>query len=416
MSGPVVRIEGLGKCYRIGAQRERYLSLRDSVARQARRMVGLLRGVARVRPAYDELWALKDVTFSVAQGECVGIIGRNGAGKSTLLKVLSQITPPTEGRITCRGRIASLLEVGTGFHPELTGRENIFLNGAILGMTRAEIRGKFDEIVGFSELEKFLETPVKRYSSGMYVRLAFSVAAHLEPEILLVDEVLAVGDAAFQQRCMGRMSDVAKEGRTILFVSHNMGAMTALCKKGVWLDKGRVQASGLMSEVVRQYLSSVESDAEKRVFVRDKADEEEKLVKILSLKISSSRGAHSPVSGEPMLITLHYRAQREGLPIQFLVGVFDGFQTRVLALDSAVSSDLPPTFPGEGTVKVELPAEFSLHPGRYSVNMAACLHRETVDFIPEAAVFNVEEGDFYGTGRRAYGKSTVLVKASWTVV
>jgi lipopolysaccharide transport system ATP-binding protein len=214
----------------------------------------------------EEFWALKDISFKVKQGEVIGIIGRNGAGKSTLLKIISRITEPTKGRIRINGRVASLLEVGTGFHPELTGRENIFLNGAILGMGKAEIKRKFDEIVAFAEIEKFLDTPVKRYSSGMYVRLAFAVAAHLEPEILLVDEVLAVGDAAFQKKCLGKMEDVAKEGRTVLFVSHNMVAVQSLCGRGIWLDDGKIVGEGQVNQVVSNYLQMSFSNLTERVW------------------------------------------------------------------------------------------------------------------------------------------------------
>src|SRR5262245_54819536 len=242
----VIRVEGLGKKYIIGheTERERYTALRDVAARAARnvwkRAVDATRGRAIVRgEATEEFWALKDVSFEVKRGEVLGIIGRNGAGKSTLLKILSRITEPSEGRVTIAGRVASLLEVGTGFHPELTGRENIYLNGAILGMTRAEIRRKFNQIVAFAEVERFLDTPVKRYSSGMYVRLAFAVAAHLDPEILLVDEVLAVGDAEFQRRCLGKMGEVARGGRTVLFVSHNMAAVQSLCTRAMLLSEGR---------------------------------------------------------------------------------------------------------------------------------------------------------------------------------
>jgi ABC-type polysaccharide/polyol phosphate transport system ATPase subunit len=249
-SDVVIRAEGLGKKYMLGHQSgERYTSLRDVMARTARnfaRTAGdILRGKAIIAgDEVEEFWALKDISFEIKRGDVVGIIGRNGAGKSTLLKVLSRITEPSEGRVEVKGRIASLLEVGTGFHPELTGRENIYLNGAILGMSRAEIKRKFDEIVDFSGVEKFLDTPVKRYSSGMYVRLAFAVAAHLEPEILIVDEVLAVGDAEFQKKCLGKMGDVASEGRTVLFVSHNMGAVKSLCPSSILLAGGRIEASG----------------------------------------------------------------------------------------------------------------------------------------------------------------------------
>ncbi len=247
MLKPIIEVERLGKRYRIGANRERYLSLREELAKR----FSLARRNAHARQS--EFWALKDVSFSVREGEAVGIIGRNGAGKSTLLKILSQITPPTEGRVTLRGRVASLLEVGTGFHPELTGRENVYLNGAILGMTRAEIRRKFDDIVAFAGVERFLDTPVKRFSSGMYVRLAFAVAAYLEPEILLVDEVLAVGDAEFQSKCLGRMGEVARSGRTVLFVSHNMAAISTLCGRCAMLNNGQLSLIGQTEEVLAEY-------------------------------------------------------------------------------------------------------------------------------------------------------------------
>lgn len=259
MSDVVIRAEGLGKKYVIGHESsERYTALRDVIAQQGRRLLRSARDMAAGRALIagderEEFWALKDVNFEIKRGEVVGIIGRNGAGKSTLLKVLSRITEPTEGRVTIDGRVASLLEVGTGFHPELTGRENIYLNGAILGMTRAEIRRKFDEIVDFAGVEKFLDTPVKRYSSGMYVRLAFSVAAHLEPEILVVDEVLAVGDAEFQKKCLGKMKDVAGGGRTVLFVSHNRAAVSRLCPTAIWMHEGRVRVQGETTALLAEY-------------------------------------------------------------------------------------------------------------------------------------------------------------------
>jgi len=264
MGGIAIRVEGLSKQYHIGRKQKKYKTLREALAdgfmAPLRRAGKLLRGQATGAAELDEtIWALKDVSFEVEQGEVVGIIGRNGAGKSTLLKVLSRITEPTEGYAEIRGRVGSLLEVGTGFHQELTGRENIYLNGAILGMKRSEIDRKFDEIVAFSEVEKFIDTPVKHYSSGMYLRLAFAVAAHLEPEVLLIDEVLAVGDAAFQKKCIGKMGSVAKEGRTVLFVSHNMGAITQLCERALWLDDGHLKLtglSGLSTDVVASYLSS----------------------------------------------------------------------------------------------------------------------------------------------------------------
>lgn len=264
MSDTVIKVENLGKMYVIGHQvnGERYTALRDVATQGVKNAVKKAKDIFSGKSLIygneqEDFWALKDINFEIKQGEAVGIIGRNGAGKSTLLKVLSRITEPTKGRITLKGRVASLLEVGTGFHPELTGRENIFLNGAILGMSRAEIRRKFDEIVDFAGVEKFLDTPVKRFSSGMYVRLAFSVAAHLEPEILIVDEVLAVGDSEFQKKCLGKMDDIAqKEGRTVLFVSHNMGTIMQLCSKSILLNSGSIEKIGNTANVIGAYHSS----------------------------------------------------------------------------------------------------------------------------------------------------------------
>ena len=265
MSDAIITVENLSKKYLVGHQsgnqsRSNYTALRDVIGREirnvARKTVAVVRGRQVVQgDEVEEFWALKDVSFEVKQGEVLGIIGRNGAGKSTLLKILSRITEPTRGRVTLRGRVASLLEVGTGFHPELTGRENIFLNGAILGMSRVEIKRKFDEIVGFAEVEKFLDTPVKYFSSGMYVRLAFAVAAHLEPEILVVDEVLAVGDIDFQEKCLGKMRAVSGEGRTVIFVSHNMAAIRTLCRAGLLLGGGQVLFQGSASQAITTYLA-----------------------------------------------------------------------------------------------------------------------------------------------------------------
>lgn len=249
-----IRAKGLGKAYQLGGAEERNETFREMVMSSLAAPFRRLRRLGGEDVNAERFWALKDINFDIQAGEVVGIIGRNGAGKSTLLKILSRITDPSEGRVEIRGRVSSLLEVGTGFHPELTGRENIFLNGAVLGMTRFEIESKFDEIVAFAEIERFLDTPVKRYSSGMYVRLAFAVAAHLEPEILVVDEVLAVGDAAFQKKCLGKMGEVAKTGRTVLFVSHNMAAVRALCTRAILLQNGNVAADGDIESIIEQYM------------------------------------------------------------------------------------------------------------------------------------------------------------------
>jgi len=285
----MIRVENLGKKYVIGHQAEgaSYVALRDVLAEGAKSLVRRFTGRGgSQRETREEFWALKDVSFEVKRGECVGIIGRNGAGKSTLLKILSRITEPTTGQIKIRGRVASLLEVGTGFHPELTGRENIFLNGSILGMSRAEIKLKFDEIVDFAEVERFLDTPVKFYSSGMYVRLAFAVAAHLEPEILVVDEVLAVGDAAFQKKCLGKMGDVAeREGRTVLFVSHNMPTITSLCQNAILLEHGKIVQKGIASLVVNQYYSDRESSMSSVDFSRENKTIDGKYAMLLSASV-----------------------------------------------------------------------------------------------------------------------------------
>ena len=261
---PAIRVENLSKQYRLGSRaKESYRTLRETITNTItapfRNLARSFQQRAHGADEPDTIWALKDVSFEVQPGEVVGIIGRNGAGKSTLLKILSRITEPTTGRVELRGRVGSLLEVGTGFHPELTGRENIYLNGAILGMTRSEIDRKFDEIVAFAEIEKFLDTPVKRYSSGMYVRLAFAVAAHLEPEILIVDEVLAVGDAEFQKKCLGKMKDVGRDGRTVLFVSHNMAAIQSLCLRGLILENGWIVGDSPAASAVAQYMKRIET-------------------------------------------------------------------------------------------------------------------------------------------------------------
>ena len=304
-SGAAIRVEGLGKAYPLrhrGAYG--YTALRDVITDGVR---GIGRRFSRRDPSAEsanreQLWALRDIGFELRQGERLGVIGRNGAGKSTLLKILCRITEPTEGRVMVRGRVGSLLEVGTGFHPELTGRENIFLNGIILGMSRNEVRAKFDEIVEFSEVERFLDTPVKRYSSGMHVRLAFAVAAHLEPEILIVDEVLAVGDAAFQRKCLGKMSDVAQSGRTVILVSHNMSAIQQLSESALWIDEGKLRAFGPARQVVGAYAESFTGAAGGEF--SDRAVAGDGTVKLLSYEVLNKDREASPlpVTGEDLVI------------------------------------------------------------------------------------------------------------------
>ncbi len=363
----VIRAEGVGKKYILGHQfeRERYVALRDVLMRTGknawRKVKDLAHGRFADSDSVEEFWALKDVDFEIKRGEVVGIIGRNGAGKSTLLKILSRITEPTEGCITIEGRLASLLEVGTGFHPELTGRENVFLNGTILGMTRAEIRRKFDEIVAFAEVERFLDTPIKRYSSGMYVRLAFAVAAHLEPEILVVDEVLAVGVAEFQKKCLGKMDEVAGNGRTVLFVSHNIGALLSICSSGLYLEAGRVKARGSIAEVADRYHAGFSSGARS---IDPKA---------FSGPLKGVHFMSIDVNGRPALPTVAVSSEDEveisiaGTSDKNLTGFAFALAlfcegTRVLSLH-----DEPKTLEaGSFEVRFFLPARF-LRPGSYSV-------------------------------------------------
>jgi lipopolysaccharide transport system ATP-binding protein len=303
----IIRVDNLGKCYRIGAKREPYGTFRETLARAATYPLRRLR--RQVQPSTESLWALKGISFTVAPGEVVGVIGRNGAGKSTLLKVLARITEPTTGRVELRGRVASLLEVGTGFHPELSGRENVYLNGAILGMTRREIQRKFDAIVAFAEVEPFLETPVKHYSTGMYVRLAFAVAAHLDPEILVVDEVLAVGDTTYQQRCISRMAEIARGGKTILFVSHNMDLIPKLCQTAIWLDKGVKKTEGASQDVIDRYIHEYTSAAgeEELQPAERQGDGRARFVRLQVLDSSGhSRNYH--VSGEDLTLRMEIEA------------------------------------------------------------------------------------------------------------
>lgn len=319
MTDNAILVDGLSKLYRIGRKKRSYQTLRDTIAdtfsEPFRRAAGLLRGQSAAAVEADEnIWALKDVSFEIKKGEVVGFIGSNGAGKSTLLKVLSRITEPTEGFAEIHGRVGSLLEVGTGFHPELTGRENVYLNGAILGMKRAEINRKFDEIVAFSEVEKFIDTPVKHYSSGMYLRLAFAVAAHLEPEILIVDEVLAVGDASFQKKCQEKMRDVAKEGRTVLFVSHNMYAIKRLCERAIMLTGGRVMKDGPAQHVVSAYLNAGRDTTAQRLWPDISKAPGNEVVRLLSVKVKTEDGVVSEVVDirRPVGIEMEYEVLQAG--------------------------------------------------------------------------------------------------------
>ena len=405
MSKPILIVEDLSKKYLIRHQtKSRYVALRDvlvdktiSVGRQ------ILKGFNRQHStqAREEFWALKNVNFEIQHGEVVGIIGRNGAGKSTLLKVLSRITEPTAGRIRLGGRVASLLEVGTGFHPELTGRENIYLNGAILGMSRAEIKQKFDEIVNFAEIEKFLDTAVKHYSSGMYVRLAFAVAAHLEPEILLIDEVLAVGDAAFQKRCIGKMEDVAHQGRTVLLVSHNMGIIGSLCPRTILLDSGRIVYNGETTSAIQKYIGQ-NLDSNNEVYLWDHPRRLPGMKPALLSARLTSKNEHScsnfNIDDQWQLeVTYKNNSNQSFIGIGFGIYTFAGI--RVCGFNTCMAQHPPYQIPAKGKVIFSLPS-LNLCPGFYTITLSVGGNQQgyLYDKVEHVLKFKVEQNDVYGTG------------------
>jgi lipopolysaccharide transport system ATP-binding protein len=409
MSDVAIQVEGLGKCYRLG-EREPYRALRDVLAGLPR---ALVRRRSATEPGAEPFWALRDVSFEVRRGAVVGIIGHNGAGKSTLLKVLSRITRPTVGRARVHGRVGSLLEVGTGFHPELSGRENIFLNGAVLGMRRHEIQRRFDEIVAFAEVERFLDTPVKHYSSGMYTRLAFAVAAHLEPEILLVDEVLAVGDAAFQKKCLGKMGQVAREGRTVLFVSHAMAAIENLCDSAVLLDHGRVAEQGSTSQVIASYLHTTQR--QNRAVLAERRDREGNgTLRLLEFSAYGTSEASAPVCGGPATLELTYEAKHALRHVHISVGFYTPFGEGCLYLSNDLSGDAFEQLPAAGSLRCRFD-RLTLLPGTYSVNLYCTVNGVLADWVRNAADVTIEGGDYYGTGKlppAGYGR--VAADHRWT--
>jgi lipopolysaccharide transport system ATP-binding protein len=424
MSDTVIKVENLSKRYVIGHQRqERYVALRDVIANSARSLKQrIFHPMQKFEdPEHEDFWALKDVSFEIKQGDRVGIIGRNGAGKSTLLKILSRITEPTSGKISIKGRVASLLEVGTGFHPELTGRENIFLNGAILGMGRAEIKKKFDEIVDFAEVEKFLDTPVKHYSSGMYVRLAFAVAAHLEPEILIVDEVLAVGDAQFQKKCLGKMEDVGKEGRTVLFVSHNMSTIQKLCSTGILLQSGKVAIQGITEVVIDRYLDAIKQ----RIRVGNLKERKDRQgtgkVKIVDFFVINRFSKKQEIlkSGEDYILVMEYDATELDKKLDNIIGsiaIVDNRGEIVFLVRSNFTNQNFDINKQTGTIQCYV-KDFSLTTGMYT-SMLFLSHREVevLDFVENATEIIVESGDFFGTGSIGLpSHCKVLTHAEWRV-
>lgn len=410
--GFAIRAEGLGKLYEIGGPAERYQTLRDVLVRTL--TSGLRFGRRRAgSEASTTIWALQDVSFEVRPGEIVGVIGRNGAGKSTLLKILSRITPPTAGSAEIRGRVGSLLEVGTGFHQELTGRENVFLNGAILGMRRAEIHRQFDAIVSFAEVERFIDTPVKHYSTGMYLRLAFAVAAHLQTEILLVDEVLAVGDAVFQKKCLGKMGEAAQAGRTVLFVSHNMGAVSGLCQRGIWIDGGRIREDGDVDDVTQQYLTVLSAGTFANVSRH--AD--------FALRSVVLRGEGAPPGqplrpGDDLVVEIAYEAAR-ALERPSVILVVQSVKGTCFAANMLLDGGQPPALAGAGLLKCRF-RRLPLLPQNYTVQLAIrTRNRESVVDLQDVGGFSVAgdlaESGFEGDYRSLASKSVpVMIPYEWT--
>jgi homopolymeric O-antigen transport system ATP-binding protein len=419
MSNIAIEVVGLGKKYHIGGAQKSHYRLTDQVAdtfmAPFRRAGKLLRGQAASAAELDEIiWALKDVSFQVKPGEVVGIIGRNGVGKSTLLRILAGITDPTEGYADIYGRVGSLLEVGTGFHPELTGRENIYLNGAILGMKKVEIERKLDEIVAFAEIDKFLDTPVKHYSSGMHVRLAFSVAAHLEPEILLVDEVLAVGDMAFQRKCLGKMDDVAQAGRTVVFVSHNMGLLQTLCKRGIFLQRGAVDTDGTITQAVDAYLQTLEQVRSQDLSKRTDRKGQGKS-RLIGAEVTNNHNGSPSIlkTGHPARFVFQVDAHIPGMACNF--NVYDTIGQPVTSFQSRVRGPEDSSDPGNGLKFVCELDELLLLPGRYRVDVAIIGDNRLQDFIEAATVFEVGEGQVRGRPVQPDGKFSVSMSHRWTL-
>jgi lipopolysaccharide transport system ATP-binding protein len=411
-----IRVEGLGKCYRVrqGQERTSYRTLRESLSNLVR---SPFRGKGQADER-DEFWALKDVSFEVQSGEVVGIIGRNGAGKSTLLKILSRITKPTKGRVHLNGRVGSLLEVGTGFHPELTGRENIYLNGSILGMSREEIKRQFDPIVSFAGVESFLDMPVKRYSSGMYVRLAFAVAAHLEPEILLVDEVLAVGDQAFQKKCIGKMGDIAESGRTVILVSHDLPMLSKLSTVAVWFEGGRIVQWGDPADIVKEYCaSSSELDNyESSVLLcnhRNRQHGSRIILQKLSLRDNDEQLTNRVLIGG----SLNFDIELSRIPARsdatVVVEICDTFGTHLAQAHSHIQSIIDLTGKSEANLRFAI-EDIRLLPGDYSLNVAVGDATDYIDRIDNAVTFSVDPADVYSTGRLPMRKNGLFaVRGHW---
>jgi lipopolysaccharide transport system ATP-binding protein len=411
MSNIAIRVDNLSKHYRIGLVRQRYHTLRDEIADSVR---SLFRRNDRGHQEDETFWALRDVSFEVKHGEVVGIIGRNGAGKSTLLKILSRVTEPTQGGAMIQGRVGSLLEVGTGFHGELTGRENIYLNGAILGMKKAEIDRKFDEIVAFSELEQFIDTPVKRYSSGMYIRLGFAVAAHLELEILIVDEVLAVGDVGFQKKCLGKMSGLANQGRTVLFVSHNMAAVQALCSRGIYLSGGRVAADTSNIEAIRSY-SADASDGSSQPLAQRRDRRGRGQLRFTDHWIENKEGRRidNVLVGEDVRFCFAYEASQPLRLVHVAFNLQEQVGDPIVNFNTGTVGQDFDEAPQKGVFVCEI-EKFPLRAFRYDGNLYCEVQKSIADRVQSAFAIDVIDGDFYGTGKLPK-QGKFFVHHNWSV-
>ncbi len=415
MGNIAIRAEGLAKHYRLGAGAVQHNTLRDQVMHRLKSLTQWGSGHSEPDPSF---WALKDISFEVKQGEVLGIIGHNGAGKSTLLKILSRITQPTKGSADIYGRVSSLLEVGTGFHSELTGRENIFLNAAMLGMRRDEVRRKLDEIIAFSGVEEFIDTPVKRYSSGMYVRLAFAVAAHLEPEILIVDEVLAVGDASFQQKCLGKMEEVSRSGRTVLIVSHNMTIIEGLCERAILLEKGRVAKVGKTQTVVEGYANAIRSQAGMAIAARaDRVGLGEILLTEIELLDKDRHSVVAAITGRDVIIRMYYRCadgkEYRNCRVSISVNGRKGQDLFVLSTD--IVDPTPLSLRGSGYIDFIVP-DLPLTGGAYFFQSYIESNGHAQDWIKNVAPFSVLDADYYGTGNLCppgWEANGVLIRYRW---
>ena len=408
MTDLAIEVDNLGKRYRIGAPRQSYNTLSDALSEA----FANFRNPKPETRNSDSFWALRDISFEVKRGDVLGIIGRNGAGKSTLLKILSRVTRPTYGRARVNGRVGSLLEVGTGFHPELTGRENIYLNGAVLGMTKAEIKRRFDEIVEFAEVEGFLDTPVKRYSSGMYMRLAFSVAAHLEPEILLVDEVLAVGDAAFQQKCIGKMGDVAKEGRTVLFVSHNMACIQRLCHSAILLDKGQVKAFRKVPDVIQTYLKEVVSPVSS--WEPSSAPTKNAYFKKIYLANEKEERLDHVTTASSLSVIMEYIVQRKCRSLQISVDLLDSNGDLIFASNPQDRALEPPDEVGQYRAVVCLPPQILL-PKIYGIRTNLWTPWEGILDTVDSIRFSVNETASLSNATPEGKPGQILVPCDWLI-